>query len=73
MRFLANATFSRSQKSHKARTLCRYKNDFGYQTQQMGGLQNLLDLILSLVWTLACIHNESRLMGYDVLLLYNVT
>ena len=38
-----------------------------------GGLQNLLDLILSLVWTLVCIHNEPRLMGYDVLLLYKVT
>jgi hypothetical protein len=25
MRFLANATFSRSQKSHKARTLCTPK------------------------------------------------
>ena len=35
-----------------------------------GGLQNLLDLILSLVRTLVCIHNEPHLMGYDVLLLY---
>ena len=37
-----------------------------------GGLQNLLDLNLSLVQTLVCIHNEPRLMGYDVLLLNNV-
>ena len=28
MRFLANATFSRSQKSHKARTLCNWSYKF---------------------------------------------
>ena len=33
----------------------------------IGGLQNLLDLNLNLVWTLVCINNEPRLMDYDVL------
>ena len=33
----------------------------------IGGLQNLLDLNLNLVWTLVCINNEPRLMDFDVL------
>ena len=32
MRFLANATFSRSQKQHKARTLCMYLLVFGLES-----------------------------------------